>query len=117
MFDRKFWQEIETNYPTAYKEFDYTEAIFDNHIIIISRDDYNNICYCDLEKFFDDNGIIIEITYWVEENDFTWSIYRNQFMIEDNIDLNHNKTRDEAKLQAVKKAFEIKENQLKEKKE
>ena len=73
----------------------------------------NQICYCDLERFFDDNGIIIDIIYDSDENNFWYTIHRNQFNIFDSHhDIHEHYPRKEAKQQSIYKAFEILEKKL-----
>jgi hypothetical protein len=118
------WKEIKEKYSNAlekyckyfniyyYEDFDtcfYEESEFKHNdgscLILPVRK-----CYCDIEKFFDDNGVIITID----------SAYMKQywFVIEtDQKIYNHEvdcySSRQEAKEQAIKKAFEILEEQLK----
>jgi hypothetical protein len=57
MFNNDFWEEIKTNYPVSYEDFE-------NWITRISN--LNNeyeACYCDIETYFDGVGIIITFCY------------------------------------------------------
>jgi hypothetical protein len=70
-------------------------------------------CYCDLERFFDENGIIIEIGIIQEYKTFYSDLYNHKFENIysgwcDKIWL----SRDEAKEQAIYKAFGIMEASL-----
>jgi hypothetical protein len=118
MFDNKFWEEIKTKYPKAYEHFINDNNIFNQTLEEFDGNNckfnFNDICYCDLEKFFDANEIIIETMNICSEK-WEWDISNYDRWLAQS--KNHFKTRDEAKLEAVKKAFEIMENRLKEKKE
>lgn len=109
MFDVKFWEEIKTNYPKAYDECRKNFNISNNYM-----NDWKCLCFCDIETYFYNLGMIIIIDYDTEDNNYYYWIYRNQFNIEDTFEkFSDYKLRPEAKLAAVKKAFEIRENQLK----
>ena len=118
------WKEIKEKYPKGYEKLvkhlekfysdfygEYRKISIDEtlHIESSCDHDYRDICYCDLEKFFDEHGIIINVFYdnnyfekyiKIDVNNYR-KIYRN---VLDN--------RNEAKLKAVKKAFEILETTL-----
>ncbi len=127
MFDNKFWEEIKINYPNAYKKFIIDFYKLEYYLTDSFDLNESHFCYCDIEKWFDANGIIIII-----DNDLTYQqntgkvklygwIYRI-IVIEQEINNEIRnwyeiKTRPKAKLQAIPKAFEIMENQLKEQKE
>jgi hypothetical protein len=120
MFDAKFWGNVQTNYPKTYREliiFNYSylkDKRFDvDFHYDIFENDRKDICYCDLEKFFDGLGIMLTI-YVVEfyrQNrfTFTYEIYTQKEVESSCIRYN---SRSEAELAAVNKAFEIKEKQL-----
>jgi len=107
------WQEIKTNFPKAYEEF-ITSGYFverkgihtGNIVNIIHSGNGRFVCYCDLEKFFDEQGIIIIIHY--NRCKFWNSYYYNNTVEIDDID-NAYYTRPEAQKQAIIKAFEIDE--------
>lgn len=114
------WDLIKEKYQKGYEN--YLQYIFEkNKIINIMWDEdlYENIedlikksCYCDLEKFFDDNGIIIEINYW-HINCFNFDITNsktNKILYEQQ--LGEIKTRQKAKEQVIYKAFEILEEKI-----
>jgi hypothetical protein len=97
------WIRINDNYIRAYEKF-YND--------IIRKGKLGDICYCDLERFFDDNGIIIFINFYYYKNKFKFWIKYN---INDMVESSEFDVRLNAKLEAVKKAFEILEKQLKDK--
>lgn len=74
-----------------------------------------DVCYCDFEKFFDeDQGIIIIICLHDEYEAFVYTIYskkESKIIFESDFDLNW-KMREEAKEQAIYKAFKILEKKL-----
>ncbi len=118
MFDNKFWEEIKEKYPKAFEKFlEYEKYVYDGHnfsydMRFFASSSIVYVCYCDVEKWFDDIGIIIEIVIY--EKGFNFRIYNNDYKLWIIKDWRVY-TRQKAKLEAVKKAFEIKENQLKEK--
>lgn len=70
------------------------------------------ILYALIENFFEQNGIIIDIDYWCETNDFEFRLFRNQFCIFfSDVCFNNFKTNDEAKYHAVLKACEVLESE------
>ena len=69
--------------------------------------DLNLLCYCDLEKFFDDNGLEIEIYRNDFNNSWTFRITGQKFVI-----MPPEYSRQQAKEQAIYKAFEILEEKL-----
>jgi len=110
MFNNEFWEWVKTNCPKAYAEVavncygdDFNEAedsVVYNYLA-------NNICYCDLESWFDSLGIEIDEIYF--------NIKRTNILTQ------NFKTKEEwaflkkgYRLSAIKKSFEIRENQLKE---
>jgi hypothetical protein len=129
MFDGNFWKEIKEKYPKGYMKFyKYRKEFFDNDKTHGNEDlgkltkpffesIINSYCYCDLETFFDENGIIILIIYcdYDEAKNyqrFSFDIINkqtNNLLSDKNI---YYDTRPEAQLEAVKKAFEILNQQL-----
>lgn len=119
-------KEIRDKYPESeklfwkwlYKNRTGYEAK-DEDILYIKRD-VKDICYCDLEKFFDDNGIIIEIRlisgFWygfIENQNKQNYISKIDNIKTNQIDCTRSyNSRQEAKRQAILKAFEILNNQL-----
>ena len=116
MFDVKFWNEIKEKYPKAYSE------LLDTKLKNISNgvEKLKVLCYCDIETYFDELGIImiIEINYICKPNKVDFSYYKNTWSYyvlqqnkipESKLD---NKTRDEAKEQTILKAFDILQKQL-----
>jgi hypothetical protein len=72
------------------------------------------ICYCDIEKFFDDNEIYIEIIYYnpyiiKKDKMFFYRINFKNYFIRSSSDY---KTRDKVKENAIIKVFEILEKKL-----
>ena len=92
------WQEIKEKNPKALNKFgEFSEV----NKYMVEHGIYINICYCDLEEFFDDIGIdllelLIKIKNYCKKDEFPF----------------HKKL---AKEQAIYKAFEIFEEQLKDK--
>ena len=106
------WKKIEKECPKSYEKI----LVYLNNI----PGDYI-ICYCDLEKFFDENGIIININknYICKPDNVDFEYYKNSWnyniIIQDKIPYYQHTilhSRDEAKLEAVYKAFEIMEKLL-----
>lgn len=106
------WQEIKEKYLNGYKQFCMHYYGWDNgtyescnHLI---NDYYEfNPCYCDLEKFFDDNGIIINYEKMNDDFEYSWyyNIRVNNEEFEEEPEEFEN--RQKAKQQAIYKAFEI----------
>jgi len=76
MFDSKFWEEIKTTYPEAYDEFIKTTSFieeFNSYPWLIKRSQsgrilsQKDICYCNIETYFDGLGIIIEIKSYTDK--------------------------------------------------
>jgi hypothetical protein len=99
-----FWLQ-KNDYFQGYR----SDSAFAMHLFELLE--LNPVCYCDLEKFFDDNNLIITYKYlggwyWIyieQSADWKGYLYSNVSGI---------KTRDEAKQQAIYKAFEILEKEL-----
>lgn len=107
------WNKIKKEYPKSYNKFmnDNNLTLYNmgnNEFYPFGEND-EDICYCDLEKFFDDNGIINEINYWHKDcYNFTITNYKtNRILYEEQV--GKIQSRQEAKLQAIYKAFEIME--------
>ena len=114
------WQKIEEKYPKALNKFcEYKNVLFckemDTNFAIESefkqKDGFclllpEEICYCDLEKFFDDNGIDF-LELYVNQKD----IITKQHIWE-NRDIDKNRIKQETKEEAILKAFEILEERL-----
>ena len=112
------WEEIKERYPNSYKMLGIWIISYKfKSIGWAEPKDYEQLCYCDLEKFFDDNGIIIEILanfdYMEGFNRFSWSITGKNINRENTYSKIDYETRNEAKEQAIYKAFEILEKRLK----
>jgi len=126
MFSGNFWQEIKEKYPRAYNEFyffdgekeeDLNNGNLQKYNIIVNK--YcDDIYYCDIKKFFDERGIIICVGYLYNntKNKNSWHYqisYKSKNKIKTYFINNTPQERfwlkDEAKLEAVKKAFEIAE--------
>jgi len=119
MFDSKFWEEIKTTYPEAYDEFIKTTYFiedFNGYPWLIKRSQsgrilsQKDICYCNIETYFDGLGIIINSNF--PEYYKIISQNKNNLRCTDYIECNN--SRPNAKSAAAKKAFEIRENLLKE---
>ena len=109
------WNKINTNYENSVKEFlIWLSKKYSNKFLLEMNciPNENTICYCDLEKFFDDNGIIISILY---RNVISNNIDKWYFKMYDDYGNDTSegcKTRSEAKEQAIYKAFKILEERL-----
>jgi hypothetical protein len=115
MFDAKFWEEIKEKYPNGYKEFLLNGNNDSENNIRKAESSINNFCYCDIETYFDGLGIKIYIYPYAFDKEIYkifWNDF-NGFYISKTNNIYFN-SRPEAKLAAVKKAFEILQNQLKE---
>ena len=112
MFDNKFWEEVKSNSPKSWNKF-----IFwcnNNFEDFIHQESFDFICYCDIEKFFDENSIKIFFDMDKETNFFEYEIV---ILLKNRL-YNHNYSGYKfsyikAKFEAVKKAFEILENKSK----
>jgi hypothetical protein len=115
------WNLIKRKYPKAYEKFLKTDKYNYGFGFFIPKD----ICFCDIEKFFDSLGIITEIVYCSKTfqniyDDPCWyyiiqkkDMITNEFKGFVEIIEKYYFTRQEAKEQAILKAFEILENKLK----
>lgn len=117
------WQEIKDKYLKAFEKFIKSLKMFvyeeHNKVVdiqkIIGRNFYENLCFCDILRFFDGYGIIIElrkisgIWYGFLENENI----QNHISKIDNITTNQHDTtkgmssREEAQDASTIKAFEI----------
>lgn len=116
--------EIKEKYPKAFSVFfkifngSFIEEYNDKEYLdmVLINIDYD-LCYCDFEKFFDDNEIRIDIIF-NQFNNFVVTISYYTKQIAEYVYVGFPpgcKNRQEAKEQAVYKAFEILENQLNDK--
>lgn len=109
------WQKIEEKYPMSYHKFikQYDE-IYDNGLLkvvktINAEENINDdVCFCDFEKFFDENGIIIEIINWKYKKEYMFYIN----FPDGSFESGKYNSRQETKIEAVYKAFEIMEGQI-----
>jgi hypothetical protein len=113
-FNAEFWRDIKEKYPKAYEKL----AIFISFLKEIDTKDYyieEIICYCDIEKFFREQcDLFIEFKFMYDPH-----VLRFDYII---INMMNNKTvgkcdkeivnYNEAKFEAVKKAFAILNDQL-----
>ena len=119
------WNKIKNEYPESW--YDFLEYIYrkkqgidDNFSLSINFIKNIDIrilylCYCDIEKYFDDNEININIYFshnrWINTNIESFAEIKNErgniIWITETY-----KTRREAKEQAIYKAFEILKNIL-----
>jgi hypothetical protein len=113
------WNKIKKEYPKSFdKCIEYLNKKYggDNFyqvIFIKEKEIYFQVegsdpiylCYCDIEKFFDDIGIIINIAHNLLYLRYDYIIYSLSSKL-DTISGNEN-FRQEAKEQAIYKAFEI----------
>jgi hypothetical protein len=127
------WNEIKEKYPKGYEKFKYScypTDLKDSEFWIDNDRDDNPIIYYDgkeersyiqlplylyyglLEKFFDDNGIIIDIYYKFNFH-FSYTIYyKNSMVFKSYFEDKTTYKRNEAKPAAIFKAFEILEKEL-----
>jgi hypothetical protein len=107
------WKLIKEKYPKSYEKFLYFIKGFLPDDWFDMEKLYKYICSCDLESFFDENGIIIEIqAFW---DNFTGFARYGSTITSQNIhiDCSDNlETRDKAEEQAVFESFEIMEGIL-----
>ena len=96
IFDSNFWEGIKEKYPDAGQR--YFNYINKKEKFAIGS------CYCDIENFFDNNGIIIQTGNSLEDD--WWYCFSTHYAENGE----GYKTRDEAKEQAILKAFEILQN-------
>lgn len=102
------WQKMKIDYPRAYEKFEkyYNIIEADDTIFITLSDEKiitNRTAYEDFEAFFDSVGIIIEIYRRLTYSDWVSNILDNKYF----------SSRNEAKEQAIFKAFEILNKELK----
>lgn len=105
------WNEIKDKYPEFFEKFKkFITGTFGITKII------EEVCYCDIERFFDDNGIHLNINCLFEFGQINYeysilfkkgNLYQNDYSITYTCN-----TRDEAKKQAIEKSFEILEDKL-----
>ena len=120
MFDVKFWEEIKEKCPKAMGNFllylQKTKRIDDDTQFIIAvlwkLFENNDICYSIIEKFFRNDMIVITYHYSINGNGFKYFIYDklngNEYY-DDKIFVD----KENSENRAIKKAFEIRKNQLK----
>ncbi|RPJ58241.1 MAG: hypothetical protein EHM12_08130 [Dehalococcoidia bacterium] len=136
MFNKEFWTEIKEKNPLAFEEFknkiqmrcvseDYlslTFCLFENlYFNLNHKEGYEIIPIPDififalLHRYFDGLGIIINFSKTENCFNFTWMYHiRIEIDFTDFFESDYEfNSRDEAELAAVKKVFEIRENQLK----
>ncbi len=104
------WNLIKNKYPKAYKKITFNFKLQNKG----AKPKFyleNDFCYCDLEKFFDDNGIFITIPLYVTK--FCYLIFFKG--IKGFQAISGELPRDEAKEQAIYKACEVLEKALEQK--
>ena len=117
------WNEIKEKYPNKFNLLTHyllVKIIPADRIIINSENElvytlyYPEfdfpICYCNIEKFFKDNDIEINIMKLYIDGEYVINIFTCDGI---NNDFRKYKKDDKAKEQAIYKAFEILEQQLK----
>jgi len=117
------WKDIKEKYINSYILFlkhrvwfiewhnDFTGKLELHKIINFSTREHIRVCYCDLEKFFRNNMIIITYHYSINGNGFKCFIYNRQNNYEfysTNIYID----KEDSENEAILKAFEIKEEEL-----
>ena len=106
--------DIKKNYPKTFEKFKrgtFEEHIFLDNLYLLIEDDNKNksvVCYCDVERFFDYNGIEIYVIVWRYKKEYRYFIETEGGEIESIVF----KTRQEAKEKAILKAFEILEKRV-----
>jgi hypothetical protein len=107
------WEKIKEKYTKAFSLFEKTNAFIHNKIILGIDDDENTgacyPCYCDLEKFFYNNGMIITINYVEDYKFFIFKIYNmnNDFINYSSVFEYQSRHLEKIENQAILKAFEI----------
>jgi hypothetical protein len=103
-FNAEFWQWLRDKYPGAYEKW----------CLFYKKYTFKNAYYYDLEKFFDAQGIILFIEPEFYFNKILKSLaYIFRIIQENNIMVSKQyDNRTQAQLEAVKKAFEILNQQL-----
>lgn len=105
------WNRAEKEYPKSYEKFlDYLRNGWRLHYKGLPL--LNYVCFCDFEKFFDDdNDIIIRYKYYERTGMHSYIIYVKKYAkIIENDECYTNY--EYCKTQAIYKAFEILEKQL-----
>jgi len=118
------WKEIKEKYPKTYNLFlmyfhlkEYITGrtpkkdFLWSHTVKKITVFFEDVCYCDLEKFFRNNMIIITYHYSINGNGFKCFIYNRQNNYEfysTNIYID----KEDSENEAIKNAFEIKEEEL-----
>jgi hypothetical protein len=103
------WEKIENKYLKGFEKllFYYFDKDYPDEIDQESKKYMiDTIYYCDFEKFFEDNGIDL-LELYINQKD----IITKQHIWE-NRDIDKNRIKQEAKEQAIYKAFEILEERL-----
>jgi hypothetical protein len=100
------WQEIKEKYPKGYEVCRRYFNISSNY-----PEDWGCLCFCDIETFFDNNNLFIEISFHAITNNWRWEIYtrgnKGWWLYIDFGHVPEGQGRPEAKIEAIKKAFEI----------
>lgn len=107
------WNKIKNEYPESYNK--YKDWIQGGMHYLTEKEITQGTCYCDLEKFFDDNEIKICITYCEYCHTTTDQLKEWGYKIHETRSYYYEEiycTRKEAKEAAIYKAFEIMEDKL-----
>ncbi|RPJ58240.1 MAG: hypothetical protein EHM12_08125 [Dehalococcoidia bacterium] len=123
MFNKEFWTEIKEKNPLAFEEF-----LGKNNFLYIEKMEFGlakksefehkdgtilvlpeKVCFCELVYYFDSLGIIIVTDYQTD----AVGLIHYCFKINDVYYLQSILDRQLAELEAVKRAFDIREKQLK----
>lgn len=106
------WKSIKEKYPLAYERYEYW--IVEESTCL---NEYES-CYCDIESFFDQNGIEIFIEQYIDDDDHKF--YHFQILFNNVLQFSwankqyfRTNSREEAKEAAIYKAFEILNEKLK----
>ena len=95
------WKKIKSEHPLAWKEL---KKKFNINILSLSIFDGTQLR--DLYDFFDEQGIIIEIKWYITS--FRYNVWSDNEVKS----ANHKKTRFESELMAFEKAFDVLEEKL-----
>lgn len=107
------WNKIKEKYPKVYLAFQkYRYGTLKHIVYNIPKKQYikfeTECCYCDIEKFFQENNIIITINYHDYDKNFYYIIYFKTSSFQAGHDIDINKVKEEA----IYKAFKFLEVKL-----
>ena len=101
------FEKIKKECPKSFNEFKiYYSSKTDLVLDSIESEIIYNSCFCNFIEFFDENGIIIQISYLVREKIYCFSIIINDSIY---YNINDFKIRPEAQEASIYEAFKIME--------